>query len=359
MELLVGNDLAKVLRTEGPLDPVVAADYIAQACDAISEAHGLGIIHRDLKPGNLFMVARRDGSPLIKVLDFGVAKAQTEHDHEITGVEAVVGSPMFMSPEQLRGAKNADARSDIWSLGVILHLLVLGKAPFEGDTIADLAIRAATEPLPPLTGVPPAFAAIVARCLAKQPDHRFQTASDLAAELSALVPQRSSAPMLPTRAATAQPALATPRAMAALDSRALEAPSATTLRSAASELATRPAPARTRKIWLAIGAVGAIAIGISGALALSSSPKDTPPAAAAPTAPLETPPAAAIDAGAMTVQALPPADATPPAIVEPETTQEDGVEILDETATTQTPAKHHTKPKQKRKTKAQLGASRI
>ncbi|HEX3762946.1 MAG TPA: serine/threonine-protein kinase, partial [Kofleriaceae bacterium] len=137
MELLHGRDLAQVLRATGPLDPATVAAYLVQACDAIGEAHAAQIVHRDLKPSNLFLTRRRDGAPLIKVLDFGVAKAPEEGSPVLTDASTVVGSPRYMAPEQIRAARIADARSDIWSLGVILYELVSGRPPFEGASLGD------------------------------------------------------------------------------------------------------------------------------------------------------------------------------------------------------------------------------
>src|SRR5215831_21397407 len=122
MELLRGEDLSRVLHANGPLPISEAVDYVLQACHAIAEAHGLGIVHRDLKPSNLFLTRRSDGSPLIKVLDFGVSKiAAAEGRNDLTCSNAVLGSPVYMSPEQAKNARSVDARADVWSLGVILH----------------------------------------------------------------------------------------------------------------------------------------------------------------------------------------------------------------------------------------------
>ena len=188
MELLVGRDLAKLLRATGPLDESVAADYIAQACRAIAEAHALGVVHRDLKPSNLFLARQRDGAELIKVLDFGVAKIASEdpHDFAITTSRAVIGSPNYMAPEQLRSARTADARSDIWSLGVILHQLVSGQLPFHGASAFDVAVSVATDPAPPLLRGSAAYRAIVARCLEKPPELRYQSVAELLADLAPL-----------------------------------------------------------------------------------------------------------------------------------------------------------------------------
>jgi len=117
MEYLEGIDLGGYLQLHGALPTAVAAEFVLQACEAIAEAHALGIVHRDLKPPNLFVTRAADGSPLIKVLDFGIAKAGVG-DLQITRTQAVMGSPGYMSPEQMRSSKSADARRDIWAIGV-------------------------------------------------------------------------------------------------------------------------------------------------------------------------------------------------------------------------------------------------
>ena len=184
MELLEGTDLAKLVR-HNPLDVATASEYVVQACLGLTAAHAAGIVHRDLKPSNLFLVRRPDGSPLVKVFDFGVAKAPEAVDVNLTQTASVVGSPGYMSPEQVRSSKNVDARSDIWALGVILYKLVSMRMPFKAESITDLAVAIAMDPTPPLGGiVPPAFEAIVMRCLEKDPNRRFQDVSELIAALS-------------------------------------------------------------------------------------------------------------------------------------------------------------------------------
>src|SRR6185295_7457724 len=134
MELLDGGDLASLLAHGGPLQVPIACDYILQACVGVAEAHALSIVHRDLKPANLFLTRRTDGAPLIKVLDFGIAKAQGDASFSLTQTASVLGSPGYMSPEQLRSSRDVDLRSDIWSLGVILYELVVGRPPFTGES---------------------------------------------------------------------------------------------------------------------------------------------------------------------------------------------------------------------------------
>jgi tRNA A-37 threonylcarbamoyl transferase component Bud32 len=188
MELLEGRDLATILAEDGPIPVPILADYIAQACAGLAEAHARGIVHRDLKPGNLFLTTRPDGRPLIKIVDFGIAKASaTSADLSMTRTGAVMGSPGYMAPEQLRSSRLVDARSDIWSLGVILYELASGRRPFTAETFSELILRVVTEPAPPLDGldIPPDFARVVHRCLEQDPARRYHDVNQLATELAA------------------------------------------------------------------------------------------------------------------------------------------------------------------------------
>jgi serine/threonine protein kinase len=197
MELLQGTDLARLSKVR-MLDPATAALYIRQACFGLAEAHAAQIIHRDLKPGNLFLTRRADGTPLIKVLDFGVAKAPSDADVKLTGTSNVVGSPGFMSPEQFRASKSVDGRSDVWSLGVILYKLVSGRLPFKGDGFAEFALSITRDSLPPLSEAPPNFQAVIAKCLEKDPARRYPDVLALADALAPIAASaRSSAPELP------------------------------------------------------------------------------------------------------------------------------------------------------------------
>jgi serine/threonine-protein kinase len=191
MERLEGTDLASLLGARGPLPVAEAVDYVLQACAGIAEAHARGIVHRDLKPSNLFLTRRADGSPLVKVLDFGISKSSDAGDAEgsLTGPAEVLGSPMYMSPEQVRGAKSVDHRTDIWSLGVICFRLLSGKAPFGGGEGVGAALASVVSDDPPMLrelapDVPGELEAVVMRCLRKSADDRFATVADLAAALS-------------------------------------------------------------------------------------------------------------------------------------------------------------------------------
>jgi serine/threonine-protein kinase len=186
IEYLEGQDLSGVLRASGPLSVADAVAYLAQAIEAIAEAHSLGIIHRDLKPSNLFLTRRPDGTPLVKVLDFGISKANGPNmtDAGMTTTSAVLGSPMYMAPEQMIASREVDGRTDVWSLGVVLYQLLTGRGPFNGTTMTELCARILQEPHAPIRAtrpdVPFEIETVVARCLEKDRVRRFASVADLA-----------------------------------------------------------------------------------------------------------------------------------------------------------------------------------
>ncbi|MDQ2644834.1 MAG: protein kinase [Myxococcota bacterium] len=192
MEYLEGQDLAELLAQKSSLPPAEAVGFVLQACEAIAEAHVLGIVHRDLKPANLFLTHRIDGTSCIKVLDFGVSKlvysATSKLSAGLTGSSAVMGSPLYMSPEQLRAARSVDPRADVWALGVILYELIAGKPPFWGETLPEVSIKIAVDPPEPMgvkrRDVTPALEAVVFRCLQKDREKRFRDISELARALA-------------------------------------------------------------------------------------------------------------------------------------------------------------------------------
>jgi serine/threonine-protein kinase len=192
MEYLDGTDLDALIARDGPLPSVLAVDYLLQACEAIAEAHVSGIIHRDLKPANLFLTHHADGTACVKVLDFGISKILRSRNSALPAHETspllLMGSPHYMSPEQMKSARNVDQRSDLWSLGAILHELVAGKPPFDGVTITALCAAIMTEEPPPLASprgdLPHDLGAVVLRCLAKEPADRFANVAELAAALA-------------------------------------------------------------------------------------------------------------------------------------------------------------------------------
>ena len=199
MEYLEGVDLRAWLRERGAMPVEQAAEFVLQASEAIAEAHTLGIVHRDLKPANLFCVRRADGLLSIKVLDFGISKVvagrSSMAELDMTRTDAVVGSPLYMSPEQIKASKEVDARADLWSLGVILYELVSGRLPFEEASLTALAVAIATGAPRPLGGrakdLPPGFEDVVMRCLARDRERRTQNVGELALGLKDYAPRRA------------------------------------------------------------------------------------------------------------------------------------------------------------------------
>jgi serine/threonine-protein kinase len=188
MEYLDGADLSRVVQATGSIAIEEAVYFVLQACEAIAEAHSLGIIHRDLKPQNLFVTRRVDGKPLVKVLDFGISKSiDTQSGLSLTRTSSIMGSPLYMSPEQMRSSKNVDQRADIWALGVILYELLTGHVPFEAESVPELCLKVVQdEPTPPKAerpAIPEGLNAVVLKCLEKTPTNRFSNVAELAAAL--------------------------------------------------------------------------------------------------------------------------------------------------------------------------------
>lgn len=203
MEYLEGQDLAELLKTEGRLAPDVAVDYVLQACEAIAEAHAAGVIHRDLKPSNLFLAKQRDRRAIVKVLDFGISKLVDPKELPLTRSASIMGSPHYMSPEQLTSSKNVDPRTDIWALGVILYELVAGRRPFDADTMPEIVAQVLQNTPTRLSFHRPNLALdfehIIARCMATFPRDRYPSVREMAAALSAFAPDSNAATLAVAR----------------------------------------------------------------------------------------------------------------------------------------------------------------
>jgi serine/threonine protein kinase len=304
MEHLEGQDVSSLLRA-GPVSPAAAVDIVVQACEALAEAHALGIVHRDLKPSNLFVTRRPDGSTLVKVLDFGISKTTVEADGApvveapvspgdaidtersgddmnatavvvplptpgvaiepaSTRTEVVMGTPGYMSPEHMRSSKHVDARTDVWSIGVVLYELLSGRRPFRAETRLVLRALVETAPLPPLpSSVPTGLARAVARCLEKDPADRFQ---DVASLTSALAPFAPVPDEVHAAASRMMRVLGTSRPGTDL------------------EVGYEMRPARPRRSWRA-AAAAVLAAGVTAAIALggrSPAPRSEPVPAVPP-----------------------------------------------------------------------------
>jgi serine/threonine-protein kinase len=204
MEYLEGEDLDRRLKTKGPLPVELAVEFILQACVAVADAHAIGVVHRDLKPANLFAVRRSDGLLTIKVLDFGISKltdtlptGEEVAGMKMTKTNGVLGTPLYMAPEQMRSSTRVDARTDIWAIGVILYELLAGHAPFVASTVMELTLKVTGEAPEPLartrTDVPPGLDGVVGRCLEKRPEDRYANIGELAAALLPYAPERARA----------------------------------------------------------------------------------------------------------------------------------------------------------------------
>jgi eukaryotic-like serine/threonine-protein kinase len=191
MEYLQGQDLAAYLLKNGPLPVPLAVDLVLQACDAVAEAHQLGIIHRDLKPENLFLVHQPGGAILVKVLDFGVSKADdapvSESGVGVTRARSMLGTPLYASPEQMVSAASVDARTDIWALGIVLYELLTGSTPFPGSTLGEVIARVVSSPVPSLcalrSDVPAQLEQVIMTCLQKKREDRYPTVAALVRSL--------------------------------------------------------------------------------------------------------------------------------------------------------------------------------
>ncbi len=192
MELLTGRDLATIIAPGDPLAVPDVIDYGLQTCIALSHVHRSGVIHRDVEPANLFLTERSDGSTLVKLLGFGIAKvnALTVNSAQptLTQTGAILGSPRFMAPEQMHAAQGVDQRTDIWSLGGVLHELLSGRPAFSGDNLAELCVNILQNPPAPLLvlrpELPPELAAVIGKCLHKEPEGRYDNIGQLARALA-------------------------------------------------------------------------------------------------------------------------------------------------------------------------------
>ncbi len=191
MEYLDGEDLGRVIASRGALPCAEAVGFILEASEAVAEAHSVGIVHRDLKPANLFLAKRTNGRPIIKVLDFGLSKISTANE-QVTSESSILGSPLYMSPEQLLSAHSADGRADIWSLGVTLYELLAARPAFQGARMPELIAailhgrEQTLESLRP--DIPAGLRAVVHQCLDKDPEKRFANIAHLATALAPFGP---------------------------------------------------------------------------------------------------------------------------------------------------------------------------
>ena len=330
MEYLEGSDLGAVLEQHGTLTAAAASEWIIQACEAIAEAHAMGIVHRDIKPQNLFLAKTVGGQPKVKVLDFGVSKSLTSSGvGGLTQTRAMLGSPLYMSPEQMRSSRDVDARSDVWALGVVLYELLTRRWPFEAESMPELCLKVVTDPPIPITSIrpdlPKVLVDVIGRCLQKDPAGRYANAAELASALEPLAPPASKAIAERARLAmgsSSQISTGPVGQVSVVPSSAISGPHALpdVLANTAATPATwdsqRQAPAMPKKaglgLWVGIAAA-VVVVGIAGVFAMrgqspaAAAPAPPPSVAAIPVVP--TPPVASVTLPALSASAAPSASA--------------------------------------------------
>jgi serine/threonine-protein kinase len=188
LELLRGQDLFSYACEQETLSPARVVKLALQACDGLAAAHAAGIIHRDLKPENLFVHIEEDGTEVLKVLDFGIARGRNARVH--TRHQVGVGSPGYMAPEQVEGDAPVDGRCDIWALGIVMYELLAHRPAFMGDTPHSLCLQILNAPIKPLAelrpDLPAALIYVIERCLERDPNRRFPNVAELAEALAPL-----------------------------------------------------------------------------------------------------------------------------------------------------------------------------
>ena len=286
MEYLEGEDLAHLLVRGGPLPVPRAAYIVIQACRGLAAAHGRGIVHRDLKPENLFICKRNDGSDLIKVLDFGIAKLHTGRvGTGLTQTGTTMGTPFYMSLEQARGAKEVDHRTDIYALGVILYEILSGSKPHPGESYNEILYHVLSQEPAALdsirSGLPSGLSAVVQKAMAREAADRYASVADLMEALipfagRAVTPLRSQVGLSVVQGATIQSPVSLP-------AMAVSAPTAPP-----EKPATVPARSRSRVLgWAAAAGVAVLLVALALLLGLHRDPRQqavapTPPALSAP-----------------------------------------------------------------------------
>ena len=298
LEYLEGADLSDHAE-RGDLAPHIAVSYLLQACEAIAEAHAAGIVHRDLKPANLFLARRPDGSAAVKVHDFGISKTTLPGGTDqaaLTQTASLMGSPLYMSPEQMQSSRDVDARSDIWALGAILYELLAGTPPFMADSVPQLCVKILGHAARPLTelrpDVPEGLDAVIQRCLEKSADARFPTISELAVALVDFAPAGSrvhveritrvmrAAGLSDSSLSTREPGVTAPWSGAMLPAARQSGAHASAQTSASwSSSETVPGTSRRTGLWAAVGGLMVLGAGLGAFAVLRATPNNSPDSA--------------------------------------------------------------------------------
>lgn len=299
MEYLEGEDLERVVQVGGAMKPADAIDAVLQALDAVHQAHSFGMVHRDLKPSNLFRAHLPDGSHIIKVLDFGISKAAPQGTgSKLTATSSMLGSPMYTAPEQLKNARNATARSDIWSLGVILYELMSARLPYEGETLGELIVTMMERDPTPVTDfapdLPEPIVQVIMRCLRRNDEERYEGVRELAAALEPFAAPDSRGAAVARRLASSSGPMSTgvlvPTAVGSSPPDSVRQP---TMTEWSRSRGTPPLPlsrALPMWVWGAGAAAVALGLGLGARAAFSSPPPAVTAAPAAQVAPPSPPP---------------------------------------------------------------------
>ena len=343
MEYLEGQDLEAALKERGSIPIEEAVDLLLQAMEAVAEAHAQGIVHRDLKPANLYLTRRSRGAPCLKVIDFGISKFLADGNTTggaLTQTQGLLGSPLYMSPEQLQSAKHVDQRTDLWALGAILYQLVSGRPPFVADTMPQLIAKVFADPPTPLAealpGVPPAFAAVVHKCLEKRLEDRWANVGELA---TALAPFASIGGRALVQ--TIIQGGVGERAVATAETVAVPSTAASALvQTDATWNRTAHETQKKSLRGLAIGAsVVALALALGGTWALTRGPTET----AVPSAPI-TPSKSVAAAAPKTLESVTPSASAPPSVSAPPPAPSPSPSITPKPSASTKPIKPKPKP---------------
>jgi serine/threonine-protein kinase len=304
MEYLDGIDLRRVSQERHRLPIEEACDYILQACEGLAEAHAAGVVHRDLKPSNLFLARRPNGTTIVKVLDFGISKVAPRADEvAMTTTNTLMGSPLYMAPEQMRSSKDVDARADVWSLGLILYELLAADLPFGGETIPEICIAVMQAEPQAMThhrnDVPQELQAILLKCMEKHRDDRYASTAALARDLSKFASARAQvhAERASASLKAERPDPATLPEVPVGESSAKKAAGAGGIVVPTPGHAMRPDPetqpswsrlegqgGRKRSTWIAVGAALCVVTAIGGTI-VARAPGSAPPASPSAAAP--------------------------------------------------------------------------